>query len=146
LTTSGESIVSFPSRSAQSAKNSMFNAARGTTRATLPISSEPLSAVSTAAISGSRSRIACAKRLRTGWRPSGPSAAHAGNAARAAATAASTSSAPAAATSARCRPSIGERTSMVRRDATRLPPMECAVDTSMPATLATFISWPPESS
>src|SRR5271169_6239209 len=80
--------------------------------------------------------MASAKRCRIGCLPLGPSAAHAGKARRAADTAAAISSAPPAETSAIREQSIGEITSKVRADSIRLPSIQCAVETSTPATLA----------
>ena len=120
---------------AQSAKNSILWAARGTMPSRLRASSEPLSVVSSTAISSLRARMPSAKRFRMGRRPAGPSAAQAGKARRAAATAAFASSAPPAETLAKWLPSIGERSSNVRLDGTRLPSIQWAVETSTPATL-----------
>ena len=127
---------SSPSVSRWSAKNRKFRATRGMTEFRIDRSSEPLSRVSTAASSGTRASTPSAiavqdlRSLLRGHRaPDGEPLTGGGDGR-------SASAAPPRATSAMGISSIGETSTKVSADATRVPPIQWSVETSMPSTTA----------
>jgi hypothetical protein len=97
-------------------------------------SNEPLSLVSTFAISGARSSISSPTRWRISARSLSDVVPQVSKPFLAASTAAFASSTPPRATSAIGSSSIGDMSVNVAEEPTRSPPIQCSVETSTPST------------